>query len=184
MHQRTISSADLIDWIVQHPTHYEFLTHQLRRDFSPHAHARGGAGRLPPAVHGIQQHAAGGEPAVLHRGAVVVVGVGAVHSQRRAERVHARQEAGAHRQLAAGGGGRQPAALGPVGEGVRDYQRAAVEHAVRVVRRRAGGVAARGAVAEQDAGAGAAPAVPARVPVPEGRARRARSSTASCARRC
>ena len=34
VHQRTISSADLIDWIVQHPTHYEFLTHQLRRDFS------------------------------------------------------------------------------------------------------------------------------------------------------
>lgn len=32
LHQRTISSLDLVDWIIQHPNHYSFLTHQLRRE--------------------------------------------------------------------------------------------------------------------------------------------------------
>ena len=34
LHKRVISTADLLDWIVQHPYHYSFLTHQLRPEYN------------------------------------------------------------------------------------------------------------------------------------------------------
>lgn len=33
LYQRAISSSEIMEWILQHPNHYSYLTHQLRHDY-------------------------------------------------------------------------------------------------------------------------------------------------------